>query len=77
MHMPAIQVRDVPPELHDALRRRAKATHRTIGQYVLDLIRRDLQRPDAEEWMAEWEALEPIEGVNVVEVLEADRADRL
>ena len=74
--MAAIQVKDVPPELHDALRDRARASGRTIGQYILELIRQDLQRPDDAEWMAAWEALEPVEGVDVAGLLADERAAR-
>jgi hypothetical protein len=74
--VPAIQVKDVPSELHDALRDRARAQGRTIGQYVLDLIRTDLQRPSDAEWMAAWEALEPVEGIDVAELLREERDAR-
>jgi hypothetical protein len=76
MPMGAIQVKDVPPELHDALRSKARAQGRTIGQYVLELIRQDLQRPDDAEWMAAWKALEPVEGIDVVGLLAEERSAR-
>ena len=48
--MSAIQVKDVPEELHEALRQRAAERGVPLGQYVLELIRRDLQRPRLEVW---------------------------
>ena len=48
--MSAIQVKDVPEELHEALRQRAAERGVPLGQYVLELIRRDLQRPRLEAW---------------------------
>lgn len=48
--MAAIQVKDVPEDLHEALRRRAAERGMTLGQYLLELIRRDLRRPRLLEW---------------------------
>jgi predicted nucleic acid-binding protein len=45
MPMGAIQVKEVPEELHEALRRRAVQEGMTLADYVLDLIRRDLGLP--------------------------------
>ena len=47
MPMGAIQVKDVPEELHEALRRRAIQEGMTLADYVLDLIRRDSACPAA------------------------------
>jgi plasmid stability protein len=48
--MAAIQVKDVPDDLHEALRRRAAEQGVTLGQYLLELIRRDLRRPRLATW---------------------------
>jgi plasmid stability protein len=50
MPMGAIQVKDVPEELHAALRRRATQEGMSLADYVLDLIRRDLGLPSRREW---------------------------
>jgi len=49
----AIQVKDVPEELHEQLRVRAQAAGCTLGEYVLRLLRVDLQRPAHLAWLAE------------------------
>jgi plasmid stability protein len=78
MPMGAIQVKDVPEELHEALRRRAVQEGMTLADYVLDLIRRDLGLPGRREW---WDRLATREPVDIdreviVESIHAARAER-
>jgi plasmid stability protein len=76
--MGAIQVKDVPEELHEALRRRAVQEGMTLADYVLDLIRRDLGLPSRREWLERLATREPV-GLDrdaVVEALHAARAER-
>ena len=63
--VPAIQVRDVPPDLHRRLRQRAAAQRLTLSTYVLRLLERDVGRPSTREWLAD-----------VTGALEGSRADR-
>ena len=49
--MSAIQVKNVPPDLHDALRARAEAEGKTVGEVILEAIRRDLRRQSMREWL--------------------------
>ncbi|HEY7605241.1 MAG TPA: hypothetical protein VID07_00530 [Actinomycetes bacterium] len=58
--MGAIQVKDVPEELHEALRRRAVQEGMTMADYVLDLIRRDLGVPSRREWFERLATREPV-----------------
>jgi plasmid stability protein len=77
MPMGAIQVKDVPEELHDALRRRAIQEGTTLADYVLDLIRRDLGLPSRREWFERLATREPVRGgFDVAEELRAARAER-
>ncbi len=55
-----IQVKNVPEDLHDELRRRAASRHQSVRQYLLELIRRDLARPTLEEWFDRVESREPV-----------------
>jgi plasmid stability protein len=78
MPMGAIQVKDVPEELHRALRRRAIEEGMSLADYVLDLIRRDLGLPSRREWFERLATREPVNlapGV-VAEALHAARAER-
>jgi plasmid stability protein len=78
MPMGAIQVKDVPEELHEALRRRAVQEGMTLADYVLDLIRRDLGLPSRREWLERLATREPvdIDRDTVVGALHAARAER-
>ena len=49
--MSAIQVKNVPPELHDELRRRAAAEGKTVGELILESLRRDLRKREMREWL--------------------------
>jgi len=78
MLMGAIQVKDVPEELHEALRRRAIQEGMTMADYVLDLIRRDLGLPSRREWFERLATREPanLRAGAAAEALHAARAER-
>ena len=78
MPMGAIQVKDVPEELHAALRRRAIQEGMTLADYVLDLIRRDLGIPSRREWFERLATREPgnLRPGEAAEALHAARAER-
>lgn len=50
MDVSALQVKNVPEELHDELRRRAAETGKTVGEIVLEAIRRELRAVSVQEW---------------------------
>jgi hypothetical protein len=76
--MGAIQVKDVPEELHQALRRRAVEQGMTLADYVLDLIRRDLGVPSRREWFERLATREPVDlrPGEAAEIIRAERAER-
>ena len=74
--VPAIQVRDVPPDLHRRLRQRAAAERVTLSTYVLRLLERDVGRPSTREWLATLTDREPVREVDVTGAVEGSRADR-
>jgi antitoxin FitA len=55
-----IQVKNVPPELHAELRRRADQEGLTIRDYVLKLIEKDQRLPSKQDWLDRVAELEPI-----------------
>jgi hypothetical protein len=71
--MPAIQVRDVPRDLHERLRRRADAEHVSLSAYVLRLLERDAGYASTGEWLALLGRREPVQGVNVTAMLDEVR----
>ncbi len=46
-----LQVKNLEAGVHDQLRQRAADEGTTISDYVLELIRRDLQRPSRRSWL--------------------------
>lgn len=48
--MAALQVKNVPEDLHEQLRERAEAEGTSISELVLAAIRRELTRPRIQQW---------------------------
>lgn len=46
-----IQIRGAPSALLDKLRARATRTGKTMSQYAIEVLERDLSRPSLEEWL--------------------------
>ena len=69
-----LQVRNVPPELHERLRRHARARNRSMGEVVLDAVEHELAR---QEWHERF-ARRPVTdlGVTAASLLEEARGDR-
>jgi antitoxin FitA len=59
--MANLQIKNVPEELHDELRRRAAREGRSVRDYLLDLIREDQRTPTMREWVERNRELDPIE----------------
>jgi plasmid stability protein len=57
--MAAIQVKNVPDDIHEALRARAKAEGTTVGEVILEAIRRDLRKQEMRDWLVRLEAHRP------------------
>lgn len=74
--MGAIQVKNVPDDLHDRLRDRAEAEGLTIGQYVVRVIEHDLALPSRREWFERLRELEPVEGIDAAAAVREGRAER-
>jgi plasmid stability protein len=51
--MANLQVKDLPDELHDALRRRAEEEGTTLSALVTRLLRRELALPSTAAWLDE------------------------
>jgi plasmid stability protein len=72
----AIQVKNVTPELHQRLRARASAEGRNLGEYVLDVLERDLMVPSMREWLARIADDEPVTGLSSKDVAAAIHTGR-
>ena len=51
--MPAIQVKNVPQELHDQLREIAGRQKCTIGDVILEAIKQEINRQKHTQWLDE------------------------
>jgi len=56
-----IQVRNVPPELHAELKRRATLRGQTLTAYVQGVLEREVETMDVKEWLETTLELEPTE----------------
>lgn len=67
--MSAIQIKNVPPELHERLRVRARREGRNLSEYVLSVLDRDLAVPTKREWFESLRRDEPVTGVTSEEIV--------
>jgi antitoxin FitA len=75
--MGMIQIRDVPDELHRALKVRAARSGTTLSAMLLVELREIAHKPTLAEWLAEAERLEPVStGDTPAELVRADRDSR-
>lgn len=77
--MSAIQVKNVPVELHEHLRARAHLEGRNLSDYVLDVLRRDLTVPTNREWLERLEqdeAMTTISSQDISDAIHEARAER-
>jgi antitoxin FitA len=47
--MPSIQIKDVPPDVHAELRRRAALAGQSLQEYLLARLQEDVSHPDLDE----------------------------
>jgi plasmid stability protein len=72
----AIQVKNVPPDLHERLRARARLEGRNLSDYVLDVLARDLTMPSMREWLARLAHDEPVSNLSSEEIVATIHAGR-
>jgi plasmid stability protein len=75
----AIQIKNVPPEIHERLRERARRDGRNLSEYALEVLARDLAVPNTREWLERLRQDEPVGGVranDVADLIHEGRAER-
>jgi plasmid stability protein len=75
----AIQIKNVPPELHERLRERARREGRNMSDYALEVLERDLAIPTTREWLERLSQDEPVQGItsqDIVDLIHEGRAER-
>lgn len=50
--MPSVQIKDVPPETHEVLRRRAALAHQSLQEYLRARLIEEASRPTIDEVLA-------------------------
>jgi len=72
-----LQIRGIPVKTRDALRRKAESKGVSMSQYLVDLIRKDVEKMPLDEWLAMVRADPPIDiGQPAAEVLREVRDER-
>jgi plasmid stability protein len=74
--MSAIQIKNVPPELHARLRERARQERRSLSEYTLRVLERDLALPSTREWLRRLEQDEPVAGITSEDIASSIREAR-
>ena len=67
--MTALLVKNMPSELHEKLRRRAKAHHRSMNREVVAILERELKRPSALELPPPVKSAKPVDHDWIVQVI--------
>ncbi len=67
--MVAIQIKGVPEDIHDALKKRSSEHRQPMSEYVLNLIRRDLARPSRQDWLDELGTHSPFDSTEAIQAL--------
>ncbi len=76
--MANLQIKNLPEDMHEELRKRAEERRMSMRDYVLELIERDQRLPTVNQWLDEIERDEPGgAGVDVVELIRDGREERL
>jgi antitoxin FitA len=71
-----LQIKDLPPELHAELRKRAVEAGMSQRDFVLDLLRREFSRPSKAEWLRRLQSDPPSPDFDAAEAIRASRAER-
>ena len=71
-----LQIRGIPLKTRDAVRRKAESKGVSMSQYLIDLIRRDVEKMPLDEWLAMVRKNPPIDiGMPAAELLREARED--
>lgn len=73
-----LQIKDIPTDLHDELRRRAGVRGMSLRDYVLGVLRDDVSVQLQDEWLDEMLEREPADlgGLDIAEMIRAQREER-
>lgn len=76
-HMGMIQIRNVPDPLHRELKARAARAGMTLSDYLLDVVRRAVERPEPDELLRRLRERTPVyPSESPAEAVRAEREER-
>ena len=67
--MSALLIKNMPPPLHDKLRQRAAAHHRSMNREVIAILEIELEKPVTTELPPPVKPLKPISGEWTVQII--------
>jgi plasmid stability protein len=67
--MAALLIKNMPPPLHERLRRCAVRHHRSMNGEVIAILERELERPEAMELPPPVRSLKPVDHEWIVQVI--------
>lgn len=70
-----LQIRSIPVKTRDALRRKAESTGVSMSQYLIDLIRHDVEKMSLDDWI-EMMRRRPRSGITSEQAQQALRESR-
>jgi antitoxin FitA len=73
-----IQIRNVPSKVHRILKARAALAGKSLSDYLLDDLKRAVEKPSMEEWLAKLRKQEPVElpASTIVDLIREAREER-
>lgn len=71
--MADLLIRDLNPEAHRELKRRADRAGQSLQSYVAQLLQAHVARPALVDWLAQLDELEPVRDVSGAEAVSAAR----
>jgi plasmid stability protein len=71
--MADLLIRDLDPDIHRELKRRAERAGQSLQGYVTGLLEAQTSRPSLEDWLAELDELTPVKGVSGAEAVRSAR----
>jgi len=70
-----VQIRGVPGDLRQRLKRRAAGKGVSMSQYVIKVLADDIERPTLEEWLDEVRRLPRVAGISPTEIIREIRRE--
>ncbi len=69
--MPALLIKNIPPNLHERLRQRAAAHHRSMNREIISILERELELDltATTELPPPIKTLKPISGEEIVQII--------